>query len=399
MTVATRSLWIGTYPHPAADRPEGVWSVEVDLSRGAFTGGRLVVATPSPSFLALAPGAQGTAGSSTADGSTGGTLYAVGETESGTVSAFAVAADGGLSPRGPAVPSGGSFPCHVVARGAHVLVASYGDGLLGVVDAEDTGALAGPPRTQRHSGSGPGAERQDGPHAHFVHDDGRGGVLVCDLGTDALWRHDVDTPSDDADGHVPHVVATFPPGTGPRHVAALPDGHLVVVGELDPALFVLAPAAGGAYEVVGRYDVTRAVAPEGSRNQPSHVAVAADGTRVLAAVRGADVLAVHAVVPAPDGGAPVLEHLADTPVGGAWPRHFAVLRQPLGAADDEPAGDGPAHDLVVVANQEDDPAAAQGEGPTSNLALVRVARTDGTGEVLDVLALPAPACVVEVPRA
>ena len=35
-----------------------------------------------------------------------------------------------------------------------------------------------------------------------------------------------------------------------------------------------------------------------------------------------------------------LEHLADTPVAGVWPRHFAVV-----AADD-------GADLVVVANQE-----------------------------------------------
>ncbi|OLT48041.1 hypothetical protein BJF88_03380 [Cellulosimicrobium sp. CUA-896] len=123
-------------------------------------------------------------------------------------------------------------------------------------------------------------------------------------------------------------------------------------------------------------------------------------------------LAVHAVVPAPDGGAPTLEHLADTPVGGAWPRHFAVLT-PTDATDAADAADAAAaaggvaggdhgartHDLVVVANQHDDPGARDGDGPTSNLALLRVARADGAGEVLDVLALPAPACVVEVPRA
>ena len=33
MTVATRTLWIGTYPHPASDGPEGVWRVEVDPER------------------------------------------------------------------------------------------------------------------------------------------------------------------------------------------------------------------------------------------------------------------------------------------------------------------------------------------------------------------------------
>ncbi|MFC8924097.1 lactonase family protein [Cellulosimicrobium sp. NPDC057127] len=379
MTVATHALWIGTYPHPAADRPEGVWHVELDAGQGAFTRARLAVETPSPSFLAAAAGADAGPG--------GGTLYAVDEREHGAVSAFAVGLDGTLSPRGAAVPSGGSSPCYVLARDTQVLVANYGDGVLGVVATEGSGALAGPAHPQPHSGSGPDVERQDGPHAHYVLDDGRGGVLVSDLGTDALWRHAVDAHADSPGGAPPRVAATLPPGTGPRHVAALPGGHLVVVGELDPALFVLSPVADGSYDVVARHEATRA--PQGSRRQPSHVEVTADGTRVLVAVRGVDVLAVHAVVPAPDGGAAVLEHLADSPVGGAWPRHFAVLTGPGRDVD---------HDLVVVANQEDDPARA-GDGPTSGLALLRVARADGTAELLDVLELPAPACVVEVPRA
>jgi len=378
MTSTTRALWIGTYPHPASGGAEGVWRVELDTARGSFLGGALVAASPSPSFLALA----------------GDTLYAVGESERGTLAAFAVGPDGGLAPRGGEVATGGSFPCHVVADGDEVLVANYGDGVLSVVPVAADGAPGAAVRHQPHSGSGPDAERQEGPHAHFVAplanlgaaDDGSGDVLVVDLGTDELRRHDPDAP----EGNPPRVVATFPPGTGPRHLVALPSGHLVVVGELDPALFVLAPvtAADGttAYDVVARHDVTRAAAPDGSPGFPSHVALGADGTRVLAAVRGPDVLAVHAVEPGADGGAPVLRHLGDTPVGGTWPRHFAVL----GA---DPAA--PDHDLVVVANQDDHEEAAAGDGPTSNLALLRVAREDGSGTVLDVLALPAPACVVE----
>lgn len=376
MTVATRTLWIGTYPHAASDAPEGVWRVEVDVEQGAFGGAILAAATPSPSFLALtAPAAPGDAATRT--------LYAVGETEEGTVAAFGVAADGALVPLGPAVPTGGAFPCHVVARPGEVLVANYGDGVLSVVRTDASGALVPDARLQRHAGGGPDAERQEGPHAHFVADDGEGGVLVVDLGTDEVRRHDPAAP----DGAAPRVVATLPPGTGPRHVAALPGGHLVVVGELDPALFVLAPAGDGRYDVVARYDATFAVAPDGARSFPSHVDVTADGTRVVVGVRGADVLAVHAVEPGPEGGAPHLRHLGDSPTGGAWPRHLAVLLP--GDAQE------PTHDLVVVANQEDDPLAGGPEGFSSNLALLRVRRSDGLGEVLDVLALPAPACVVE----
>lgn len=121
-------------------------------------------------------------------------------------------------------------------------------------------------------------------------------------------------------------------------------------------------------------------------------------------MRGADVLAVHAVEPGPDGGVPTLRHLADSPVGGAWPRHFAILGAATGAGSgaeaDQGDADAPLHDLVVVANQNDDPlierpAVAGPDAPTSNLALLRVRRSDGAAQVLDVLALPAPACVVE----
>ncbi|QJW35803.1 lactonase family protein [Cellulosimicrobium protaetiae] len=396
MTSATRALWIGTYPHPANGGAEGVWRVglEVDAAAGtgSFVGGALVAESPSPSFLALDRD----------------TLYAVGETEAGSVSAFTVGPDGGLAPRGAAVATGGTYPCHVAVSG-DVLVANYGDGVLTAVPTAPDGALAASAhdrtgtavRRQGHTGTGPVADRQEGPHAHFVAplahlgaaDDGSGDVLVVDLGTDELRRHDPAAP----DGSAPRVVATFPPGTGPRHLAALPTGHLVVVGELDPALFVLAPVDGPdgvrTYDVVARYDVTHAAAPADGGNYPSHVAVTADGSRVLVAVRGSDVLAVHAVEPAPEGGVPALRHLADSPVGGAWPRHFAVL-DGSGLSEAQP------HDLVVVANQNDDPLLARpdapsGEEPTSNLALLRVRRSDGAAQVLDVLALPAPACVVE----
>ncbi|WP_435737040.1 beta-propeller fold lactonase family protein [Cellulosimicrobium sp. PMB13] len=375
MALSTRTLWIGTYPHPASDLQEGVWRVEVDVERGVFVGGRLAATTPSPSFLALtAPVPPG-------NGATR-TLYAVGEAQEGTISAFDVTQDGTLRRLGAAVPTGGDSPCHVLARPGEVLVANYGDGVLAVVPTADDGALTGPARRYGHVGTGPDTDRQDGPHAHFVADDGEGGVLVVDLGTDELRRHDPAAP----EGAPPEVVATFPPGTGPRHLAPLPGGHLVVVGELDAALFVLAPAGDGRYDVVARYPVTFAAAPDGGRSFPSHVEVTPDGARVVVGVRGADVLAVHAVEPGPDGAPPRLRHLADSPVGGTWPRHLAVLL-PV-------SGEEPTHDLVVVANQQDDPLTA-GEGPSSNLALLRVRRSDGLGEVLDVLALPAPACVVE----
>ncbi|MBD8079112.1 lactonase family protein [Cellulosimicrobium arenosum] len=376
MTTATRTLWIGTYPHAGVPGPEGIWRVAVDAAGASFRGTELVAPSPAPSFLALADHV----------------LYAVGEAEEGTVGVFGTDADGAVRPLGPAVATGGSFPCHVVATPGSVLVANYGSGSLSVVTTGEDGTFSGPVRVQPHVGSGPDPDRQEGPHAHFVAtpERDRGHVLVADLGADALLRHDPAAP----DGAAPSVAATFPPGTGPRHVVELGDGHLVVVAELDPALFVLAPTGGGTYDVRARYDVTSAVAVDGGRSLPSHVALAGSGSRVVVAVRGADVLAVHAVEPGPDG-VPTLRHLADTPTGGAWPRHFAVLRPGPSTGPDATA---PGHDLVVVANQNDvagDLPVADAQGPTSTLALLRVDLETGAGELADTVTIPAPACVVE----
>src|SRR5918997_4725119 len=113
---ATRPLWIGTFPAEGGDPGggEGIWRVDVDVATGRFGQHRLVVSVPSPTFLALHP--------------TGRVLYAVSETDPGTLSAFTVSGDGALVPAGSA-PSGGSHPCHVLAQAGTVWLANYADGV------------------------------------------------------------------------------------------------------------------------------------------------------------------------------------------------------------------------------------------------------------------------------
>ena len=324
------------------------------------------------SFVALAPG--------------GRRLYAVTEDQQGTVSGFEIAPDGVLGHVGT-VPSGGAHPCHLVATDDAVWVANYGDGAFAVLPLDASGVPTEALRLT-HEGTGPDTDRQEGPHAHFVGAVG-GAPVVVDLGTDELraYPRALDEVRSLADaGAPPRVVATFPAGAGPRHFAVLPGAAgaqgtpeaLFVATELDARVYVLVPSGDGAFEVVGSVPATAAPLPEGGRSYPSHVALSADGSRLFVAVRGADVLSTFAVTRAsgPDGGAPVLEHLTDTSVGGAWPRHFAVLA-PAGA-------DVPVADLVVVANQN-----------SSNLAVLRIDRADGGGVLVDEVTVPAPACVVE----
>ncbi|GAA1403088.1 lactonase family protein [Oerskovia paurometabola] len=370
----SRTLWLGTYPDGAEPGSgEGIWRLSVDGSTGELGEPVLAAVTPSPSFVALAPG--------------GTRLYAVSETEPGAVSGFEIAPDGALAPSGT-VPSGGTFPCHLVATDDAVQVANYGDGTFAVLPLDASGALTTPLRLG-HRGTGPDTERQEGPHAHFVAEVA-GEAVVVDLGTDELRAYprsvaELRSLAEGPDGAGPaRVAATFPGGAGPRHLAVLDGEHgapaaLFVATELDARVYVLVPAGDGAFEVASSVEATAAPLPEGGRNYPSHVALSADGTRLFVAIRGAGVLSTFAVtraVSGPDDAAPVLEHLADTPLGGAWPRHFAVLA---------PAGEGtPDADLVVVANQN-----------SSNLTVLRIDRADGAGTLVDELAIPVPACVVE----
>ncbi|WP_275005665.1 lactonase family protein [Promicromonospora iranensis] len=365
MSIPTAALWIGTYP-TSGDAPgagEGIWRVGID-ENGRFTGGELVTEVAAPSFLALDP--------------SGRTLLAVTEAAPGAVTSFRVSNAGTLTPAGSA-PSGGASPCHVVATGTAAWVANYEDGVAAVLGLSPEGALA-VPRTFPHAGTGPVEDRQEGPHAHFVHVWGDR-VLVSDLGTDQLRTYPLDagaTVSDETPSG--EVAAVLPPGTGPRHLVELADGTILVVGELDCRLHVLVPAGPGRLEHVGSVAITARTMPDGSAGYPSHITV--DGDLVHVGVRGPDVLSVlrvHDAAATADGvddavpGAMahlVLENVADVDLGaGAWPRHHAVL-----------ADSG----IVVVAAQN-----------TDELIAVRLDRTSGNGAITDRLELPVPACVLE----
>lgn len=382
-SAGTRDLWVGTYPAAGAGTPaglgEGVWRVTLDLATGRLGSARQVVATPAPSFVAAHP--------------SGRVLYAVGERSEGTVTAFAVRdgdggdGDGSAGDAGDAgdtagpvrleplatVGSGGADPCHLLlGPDARTLyVANYSSGTLAVLPLDPDGgfgpevlAAGGPVQVLGHEGSGPDASRQESPHAHFVAlAPGAAHLLVCDLGTDELRRYRVG-----ADGRLTAdgVAATFPPGTGPRHLVFADDGRLVyVVGELDVTVHVLAwdaaTATGRPVQVLPAGSTAAAVDPAtgvAPRVLPSHVTL--DGDRLLVGVRAAGVLAELAV--GDDG---LLTPVQDVALGaGVWPRHHAVV-------------DG----WTVVAEQVGD-------------ALVTFA--PGTRAPGGALAVAAPACVVPV---
>ncbi len=344
-SAGSAQLLVGTYPAAGPAAPpgtgEGVWSVVLDRATGALTG-RQVARTPAPSFLAVRGGALGP------------TVLAAGETSPGRLTRLTPDGDGLVERE--VVASGGTGPCHVLLGDRAAYVANYGSGSVGVVPVETDGSfVGGVAQVFEHSGRGPVAGRQDGPHAHSTaFAPGGTHLLAADLGTDEVRRYRVEPDGRlAADG----LAAVLPPGTGPRHMATGPGGHVYVVGELDGAVHVLRWAG----EQLVPVAVVPVRDPHDVEALPAHVVVA-DGT-VLVGVRGPDVVVRLAIG---DGGARLVRE-ADLPAGGVWPRHFAVVGEWL----------------VVAAQGDDRVTSVRWRGP-------------GAGRAAGVLEVPVPACVVSV---
>lgn len=326
----------------------GITRCRRDPATGALT---VVEVAPAadPAYLAWHPG--------------GRMLYAVAEQDGGQVLAFAADAEGGLRPVA-VEPTQGKGPCHlaVAADGRHLVVASYASGSVSVHPLAGDGGLQPVSARVAHGGSGPNTTRQEAAHAHhvwFAPDDAH--ALVTDLGADRVEVHHLDP----ADGNLTSAGGVdLPPGMGPRHLAAASDGRLFVVGELDAMVATLRwDARTGALAATSA--VPAAACEDPPASQPSAIRLSGDERFVYVANRGIDTVGVLAV----DGER--LSLVQEIPTRGAWPRDLALIG-----------------DHVYVANQHSGDVVVFDRDPASG-------RLTPTG---DVLATPAPSCVLATPE-
>ncbi|MDG4805869.1 lactonase family protein [Micromonospora sp. WMMD1120] len=302
---------IGGYTAQSGGRSSGIVAARRDPGTGALTPLGTVAVTASPSFLTRHP--------------TLPVLYAVNELPDGEISAWRVDADGALDPLGSR-SSGGAEPCHlaVTPGGDHLLAANYGSGSVAVFPLDGRGVPGERSDLVVHEGHGPDPERQDGAHAHMVSPGaGRGPILAVDLGTDSVYRYDLDGATGRLVPRAPRVHAT--PGSGPRHLARHPDGRrCYLVGELDASVTAYAMTDDGALQQRGRVEASE----RSGHVQPSEIAVAGDGRFLYVANRGVGTVAVFALA------GEVPELVAEVDTGGEWPRHFALIGQHLYVADE-----------------------------------------------------------------
>ena len=255
---------------------------------------------------------------------TRGVLTAVVEQEpAGRVaSARFTVADGGSDVRDQTA-SGGSAPCHLALHpdGSTLFVANYMSGTVAVfpVDAEGRVTGAEPAQVIEHTGSGPRADRQEGPHAHqvVVSPSGRW-VLAVDLGTDTVYVYAYGGGRLSA-----HSRVALPAGSGPRHLAFHGSGrHFYVLNEVSWTVVVCSWDEATGVGEAGQEVRSRAEADEARSDHAwcAAIRVSADDRFLYVSNRVDDTIAVFSIT---DGGA-ALKPVEVVPAGGAWPRDIVL---------------------------------------------------------------------------
>ncbi len=353
-------LYVGTYtrslPHVQA-KSEGIYLLKLDATSGALSHVSKTTGVDNPSYLTLHP--------------SGNYLYAVNEVDdfggksSGAVSAFAVAADGGLTFLNKE-PTGGAAPCHlsVDSTGRYVLTANYTGGSVSVHPIGSDGSLGEMSDFVQHSGSSVNPQRQKEPHAHSftIAADNRF-AYAADLGLDKVLIYELNADQGKLTPAAQTAVDVHA-GAGPRHFDFHPNGkYAYVINELDSTMtaFAYDAATGGLTDL---QSISTLPLMFDGRSHCADVHVHPSGKFVYGSNRGHDSIAIFAV----DQSTGLLSVVGHESTQGQVPRGFAI----------DPTGT-----FLLAANQN-----------TDTVVVFRIDQESGsltpTGHSLDV---PTPVCV------
>ncbi len=302
-------LVVGAYTEEMGGRSTGISTLtaaEAGVSTAADWAEAGVLSLASPTYLIAHPDQPW--------------LFAVTEGRPSLVHSLLVTSDGRLE-RLSSVETGGDLACHLAFApdGAHLVVAHYGSGSVSSVRIDGDGRLSERVDLWSFTGTGPRADRQEGPHAHQVVVDGDE-LLVADLGTDRLHRLQLDAGGRFVEGGAP---IELPPGFGPRHLVVVED-HLVVAGELSAELWLGVRTENGwrSVETVPVSDRVTAepIAPSALRH---------DGNTLYLANRMAGTMAIFTL----DQTASTLTRVHELDCGGPNPRDLVLTPGQVWVAD------------------------------------------------------------------
>jgi 6-phosphogluconolactonase len=297
-------FFIGTYTSPNGS--QGIYEARLDLESGSLSSPVLVANTNNPSYLAVSPN--------------GRNLYAVDESQEGSVSAYAIKEEKLLFINRQ--PVEGSSPCYlsVDPAGKNVLVASYSGGVVSCFPIAAGGALQPVTGMQIESGSGPDRSRQESPHMHWVQaDTSNRFIYTCDLGTDKVQAF----PFDSLTGWISPSLQPdlkVPSGSGPRHGAWGARGKfLYIANEMGSSVSVLkVDQSSGRLSLIQTLPSLETDAAV-SHNTAAEIECHPTGKWLYVSNRGDDSVAVFRLLPSGD-----LKRIQVKHLGVRVPRGFAI---------------------------------------------------------------------------
>ena len=240
-------------------------------------------------------------------------LYAVGETRSycgepgGSVQSYDVSDSGKLT-QTSILPTHGEDPCHLTLIGNLLLVSNYYSGSLSRFAVEADGRIGQMLPLIVHTGRGHNPDRQESPHIHQALMTPNGWLAVTDLGLDGVFFYPAPEISADAPAA---VKVSAPAGFGPRH-CAFPRNTDVwyALCELESQLLIYRGAPGSA-SLIGRVPVGDGDAPD----YPAALRLSPDQRLLAATGRGQNVISLFAIG---ENGLPA--RLTEVSSRGDWPR-------------------------------------------------------------------------------
>lgn len=223
-------LLIGTYTNTG--KSEGIYSYEVDMTKGAFFQKSVAKGVKNPSYLAFSPDKS--------------FVYSVSEISDGSVArSFAYdEKNANLTPINASLTKSNG-PCYILATEKHVFTANYGGGSLSVFGRKADGSLTDALQLIQHTGGSINEKRQNEPHVHqVIISPDKKYIVATDLGTDNVTVYKYN-PNAVNDILIPFDTLKVKLGSGPRHATFSKNGEkLYLLQELDGTVSVLGMKAG-----------------------------------------------------------------------------------------------------------------------------------------------------------
>lgn len=297
--------YIGTYTRQSS---KGIYAFRFDAASGKLTPLGLAAEIQNPSFVAIHPNQR--------------FLYAVGETNGGSVTSYSIDRQSGKLTKLNTVSAKGGGPCHVNldSTGSSLAIANYGTGSVTMYPVQPDGSLGEASAFDQHEGSSVNPQRQKGPHAHSVDfsPDNRF-LMSSDLGLDKVLIYRFDPKQSKITANDPPF-ARVKPGSGPRHFAFHPSAKFAyVINEIASTVTAFSyDAQRGALTELQ----TLSTLPQGfdGDNSTAEIEMHPSGKFLYGSNRGHNSIAVFAIDPQ-KGTLTLVENVSTQ---GGVPRNFAL---------------------------------------------------------------------------